>query len=226
MGLGKTVEVLGCILNNPRKFKTDSGLLQKIIPYDFSDKEENSMINKKDQPKSLIDLNVSMPNITESMQVDSPPNDNLKYFTCHGKRQLICDYDLMPRPEKKIKFEECSLSEDNNSPFTFNSLSENDCFRMKPSADVSEITNQFKDIKMRCICGATDFGPNETILVCQSCQHSQHPSCVGWKSKSQKQYVCPDCCSKMVRTVSLLSRGIIFLARHFTKQFVRRSSRL
>lgn len=198
MGLGKTVEVLACILNNPR-----TGI---AIPLKSSNKDNEVEENKMDD-EEVFERNSEMTlaerkheremraqrrakekghknNFNDTEEKEKTTKKTAKKRT---KEEKDTDYDT-PQPSKMkhsaVKqaaqlWYESKLSEVNHNPIRayYETMAGNE--------------RRTRDRIVQCVCGDTDA---VQILKCKSCSRWLHKKCIGAQSWSKSHPVyCPQC---------------------------------
>ncbi|XP_028150030.1 E3 ubiquitin-protein ligase SHPRH isoform X2 [Diabrotica virgifera virgifera] len=166
MGLGKTVEVLACILLNPKveseEIKNDHSRKRKS-----SDDESEGPIIEIPKKKSK-----KLKGPKEPLYVEEP-----------SEVQAI-----KPREVQATKLKEVKVKKGKSQTFIAlnmwynNILAETSTINSKRFEDVDRISVQ-------CVCGSTS---ERTAIGCSSCNIYQHPKCLGY-TKSLGEYFCPQC---------------------------------
>ncbi|GFQ86056.1 e3 ubiquitin-protein ligase SHPRH [Trichonephila clavata] len=198
MGLGKTVEVLACILLNPRK--QDNGLMEKVLideKYNLDmkgnsfEKEESTIVPKRR---------------TKRYNEDVPKKNNRKRTKVNEEKLQIkckkCGQRQQKEPGMQSDSFICSLCLDDDYKLSEEEISDYD------SSNATDFSGEESYLEaaclmsesdqgnsFQCVCGSAYSGRRrKRIIKCKNCGLHQHPECVLAEPKiSFIDYICPYC---------------------------------
>ncbi|GFY78682.1 e3 ubiquitin-protein ligase SHPRH [Trichonephila inaurata madagascariensis] len=193
MGLGKTVEVLACILLNPRK--KDIGLMEKVLTY--------GKCNLDMKGNSLEESTIILKRKTKRYNEDVPKKNNRKRTKVNEEKLQVkckkCGQKQQNEPQMQSHSFICSLCLDDDYKLSEEELSDYD-----PS-NLTDFSGKLSDLEaaclmsefdqgnsFQCVCGSAYSG--KRIIKCKNCGLHQHPECVLANPKtSSVDYICPYC---------------------------------
>ncbi|CAG9838516.1 unnamed protein product [Diabrotica balteata] len=185
MGLGKTVEVIACLLLNPKiESKEDYSrnnpnpdskleLSSKSIKGMLDDCEESTVVNRK-RRSSVEEPEGPIITIPQKKSKHSSEPKEPKYVDKPRKLQVPEDW-IKGKTKKSSTFVALNM-------WYNNILAETSTIRSSSFEEVDRISVQ-------CVCGSTS---ERTAIKCSSCDVYQHPKCLGY-TKSLGKYFCPQC---------------------------------
>ncbi|GFU38399.1 e3 ubiquitin-protein ligase SHPRH [Nephila pilipes] len=195
MGLGKTVEVLACILLNPRK--EYNKLKEKVSTYEKCNLAIKGLENAESVTFLKRKINDSE-DVVEENSRKRKVNVEENQFKCKKcgvmqERDHRIHYDLSICPmcledSYKLFGEELSDFDSNNSA----GFCGEDKF-MEPGCLSSDSD---EGDSFECVCGSAFGGQRWKIIIqCKKCGLKQHPDCVlAEPETSFVDYMCPYCC--------------------------------
>lgn len=221
MGLGKTVEVLACILHNPRELKENINGCQTSEP---NETENVSNCKLGDSTGDNLIGNSSIENLFVSNDVAEMEKDNcynVENFEafCTKTNEVIETQEnkavekmetedvTIPKIEIQTKYKQPKVKDKTNSKVLKKTTKEtNSSGKKKISATrlatriwyenkLAEMIIKTKKKKpydlVEAKCICGNFKMSNTIN-CSECKHFQHPDCVGYKGKPS-DYICSQC---------------------------------
>lgn len=230
MGLGKTVEVLACILNHAMEQKTK----ENKLGINFNEHAEKTTNKNKKNFKETMSLKkgllqfdsftAELPQESNSIEMShkfyhSLPNCTTANIAGSHERWTENDStDLAGKSNTSetdfaINDKSCSKGtaralNDNNQTF----VSSNDCQEKELESGKTERQSQClsrtmqDESSLRCICGERSASLLKDVLKCSSCGFTQHSLCIGSKQyfrENWENYVCPECVVKMVSFITI-----------------------
>ena len=203
MGLGKTVEVIACILNHPKPsfaLSTDQSTAENITLAEYS----QDLVNK-----------IAMQEKTSSHKdsaSESKKHEQRKIGECicqlsttHWKENIV-DKDSFSGKSCRnceLSFKHSCLADNTNSDVKGRGPTETDnnaslhkgTFTHRKSDHASD-SHALKEanlhaIKCHCICGSNYASLSDSVLQCYSCQIVFHASCIN--HDPNMEFLCPHC---------------------------------
>lgn len=186
MGLGKTVEVLACILNNPRIIPEKISNITNIEEKIATNVDEITALDTEVKIETSIEEK-SNANIEEKMEITQPEivpiiETQIKYKKPKDKKMKAKKSDT---EKNKNLYSKLSPAKRAAQIWYENKLAEMIIKKPKPRNYEDEI---------QCICG--DFSKND-IINCKDCNKRQHSNCIGYK-KNDDNFICSQCWLKKV----------------------------
>lgn len=178
MGLGKTVEVLACILNNPRELEANT------IDIDV-------------KPTEITNDSEDIIETEERLEIDVKPTEIMNEF----EDRIETVEELVPNIETQQKYQRSKdkpSKKKGKDPQLYKNMSSTrkaaQIWYEKKLAEMLIIPKRVRnrDNEVKCICG--DFEMTG-IIRCKDCNKIQHTLCMGYKG-NEKNYLCTQCWAK------------------------------
>ncbi|XP_057665468.1 E3 ubiquitin-protein ligase SHPRH isoform X2 [Diorhabda carinulata] len=195
MGLGKTVEVLACILMNPKcpdKLEELTCDLEDMPIVRKTPKKRNCIIDSDDELSSENTSLINKLKDTEERVSEKEEAIIPIVKLQRKKRKMVIetkktDYTHKPKP---LKIPKDFVQPESKKSATFLAL---DMWYKNILSEISTVKPEsYEDPNkksVQCICGSIS---EERIIKCSNCIKYQHIECLGYK-KSLGKYICPQC---------------------------------
>ncbi|XP_065683875.1 E3 ubiquitin-protein ligase SHPRH isoform X2 [Hydra vulgaris] len=239
MGLGKTVEVLACILNNPcptKYFHDDQNIKNKEKSFDdirIANKENDKLItdccNFEGLIPNEIDKSRKIDNLFPKEHDDLLPSKHDDLLPSKHDDLLPRKYNLLPSKHDDL----LPTEQDDLLPSEYDGLLPAKRLKYDNSFFLSEFEILNKngiennnDLLKCTTCDLCGNSNDNTKIVCQECKVIMHKECAGFVNLNVKNHFCPLCvvkqitethCTLIVCPDTLLTQWVLEIEKHVKK---------